>query len=77
MCYVVNVPRSTLKGLKPVLEHPVCTCGTHMVWSRVRLSMLNEPRRNALLHKALSEVGPLPPHAHCLSCVSEMHSEGD
>ena len=57
---LVNVSRSVVNNLKPVLEHPVCTCGTHMVWSRVRLSMLNDPQRNTILLKALSQVGPGP-----------------
>ena len=59
---VVNISRSIGNNLKPVLEHPVCTCGAHMVWSRVRLSMLNDPQRNTLLLKALGQVGP-PPQA--------------
>ena len=59
----VNIPRSIVNSLKPVLEHPVCTCGAHMVWSRVRLSMLNDPQRNTLLLKALHQV--CGPHHHC------------
>lgn len=78
MTCAVNIPRSIVNSLKPVLEHPVCTCGAHMVWSRVRLSMLNDPQRNTLLLKALRQVrmcvDPHPPLPWADHLLSNIHS---
>lgn len=46
--------------LVDMVERPLCTCGTHIVWNRSRMSMLNNSCRNQLFYDLLSKV--------CLLC---------
>ena len=52
---VIYMCRLSRLGL-PRVGRPICTCGAHMVWNRVRLSMLNEPERNSRLYTALQQI---------------------
>ncbi|CAH1780265.1 unnamed protein product [Owenia fusiformis] len=45
-------------------EHPVCTCGVHILYSRGRIGMLNDSHRNSVYANALRKV--LQPGSVCL-----------
>ena len=54
--YLSTFVRMVQHMSREVVERPVCTCGSHMVWNRVRLSMLNEEERTRILLSALKKV---------------------
>ena len=39
-----------------MVERPLCTCGTHAVWNRSRMSMLNDSHRNRIFFELLNKV---------------------
>ncbi|XP_065914264.1 protein arginine N-methyltransferase 7-like isoform X3 [Dysidea avara] len=53
-----------------MVERPLCTCGTHAVWNRSRMSMLNDSHRNGVYYQVLSKYVSRCNTVLCVSDVS-------